>query len=278
VADQTTPSGVQLVAASSQATSGKGNHVSAATRFDFSDKVIVITGGGTGIGKGIGDAFVRAGGTVVVTGRRTEPLEAFCAEHPGRSSWIQMDVGLDADRRRTIETVVERHGQLDVLVNNAYAFHGKPFGALSFEEIETMYAICLVAPTALLRLALPHLIAARGSVINISSIAGRYVQYPPENLAVYAAAKAGLNQLTRALGSELGPHGVRVNSVAPGVTRTEATPDNPEIVKALMQVTPMGRMGEPIDIANVVLFLASDAAGWVTGQLIDASGGCGIAG
>jgi NAD(P)-dependent dehydrogenase (short-subunit alcohol dehydrogenase family) len=246
--------------------------------FDFSSRVVFITGGGTGIGKGLGDAFAAAGATVVVGGRRREPLEAFCAAHPDRSGFVQMDVGVDADRRRTIDEVIKRHGRLDVLVNNAIAFHGKPFEILKLREIEAMYNILLIASTALTQIALPHLIDTKGSVINISSVVGRYVPYPPSYTSVYAAAKAGVNQLTRALASELGAKGVRLNAIAPGVTRTEAADGNEELASRLAEITPMGRIGEPGDIAGLALYLASDAGRWVTGQVIDASGGWGLTG
>ena len=246
--------------------------------FDFSGKVILITGGGTGIGEGMGDAFAEAGGTVVVTGRRPEPLERFCARHPGRSSFVQMDVGIEADRRRTIDAVIERHGRLDVLINNAIAFTAAPFEDLTLEQIEAMYRVLLIAPTVLTQMALPHLEKTGGSVINISSGGGRYIPYPSWHLPVYAGAKAGLNQLTRALASELGPKGVRLNAIAPGVTRSEAGDYDEETAKTFAAGTPMGRIGEPSDIAGLALYLASDAAGWVTGQVVDAAGGWGLTG
>src|SRR5262245_9195883 len=162
--------------------------------YDFSEKTIFVTGGGTGIGKAIGDAFAAAGATVVVAGRRREPLEAFCMQHPGRASFVQMDVGVEKDRQRAIATTIARHGRLDVLVNNAIALSAKPFNELSLEQIEAMYNVLLIAPTALTQIALPHLTRTHGSVINVSSINARYIFHPPQGLAVYSAAKAGLNQ------------------------------------------------------------------------------------
>src|SRR5262249_38969485 len=156
-------------------------------------------------------------------------------------------------------------------------YFANAFTDLSLEQVETMYRILLVAPTALTQVALPHLIRTGGSVINISSVGARYVPYPARGLTVYSAAKAGLNQVTRTLASEVAPQGVRVNAIAPGPTRTEAHYFDEVALKPIASI-PMGRLGEPVEIAAVALFLASDNANWVTGQVIDAAGGWGITG
>ena len=246
--------------------------------FDFSGRVILIIGGGVGIGAGMGKAFYAAGGTVVVTGRRAQPLEAFCTAHPGRSSFVQMDVSIDADRRRTIDEVIARHGRLDVLINNALSYFGGPFEAQTLEQFEALYNVLLLAPTALIQTALPHLVKTRGSVINTSSTAGKYIPFPAWFMSVYSAAKAGNSHLTRALASELGPQGVRLNAIAPGLTRSENNNPDEATEKMFAEVTPMQRMGEAEDVAKLALFLASDAASWVTGQVVDASGGWGVSG
>jgi NAD(P)-dependent dehydrogenase (short-subunit alcohol dehydrogenase family) len=246
-------------------------------QFDFTGQTVLVTGGGTGIGAGIAETFARANANVVISGRRREPLDAVASRFPDRISTVQMDLGKDEDRRHALSTLIERHGRLDVLVNNAANRVRAPFEKQSAEDIAGTYDIDLLAPTYLIQLALPELKKTKGSIINISSVVGRAVPYPPSGFVAYSAAKAGLNQLTRALASELGPHGVRLNAVAPGYTASEATDRgalrNPAMRQAAVEATPLGRLGQPEDIAAVVAFLASDAGSWVTGQIIDASGG-----
>lgn len=252
--------------------------MAASATFDFAGKVILITGGGTGIGRGIAEAFAGAGAMAVVTGRRAEPLQSFCGAFPGRSDHIQMDVGIDEQRRRTIDDVIERHGRLDVLINNALAFAGGPLEAIPIEKAERMYRVLVLGTIGMTQAALPHLVASRGSVLNISSVVGRFVPNPPDSGAIYASAKAAVNQFSRTLAVELAPRGVRVNAIAPGVVATEASQDNQKLADMIAQMTPMGRMGRTSDISSVALFLSSDAAGWVTGQVVDAAGGWGITG
>jgi 3-oxoacyl-[acyl-carrier protein] reductase len=176
-----------------------------------------------------------------------------------------------------LDAVLERHGRLDVLINNAVACTQGSFEDRTADEIAAMYGIILQASTMLIHLALPSLKSTKGCVINISSVSGRAVPFPPMGLSVYSAAKAGVNQLTRALASELGIFGIRVNAIAPGPTAGEpseiASHDNPSVLQPFIDATPLGRYGQPADIAALAMFLASDAGGWVSGQVIDASGG-----
>jgi len=242
-------------------------------------KVAFVTGGGTGIGRGIAEAYHRAGAIVIVGGRRKEPLEDFVEKCGERADFVQVDVGNEEYRNLAIDTVIERHGQLDILVNNALAVYDRPFGEMTDKQVEITYRILLHAPTRMTQIALPHLEMSRqGCVINISSVAARYIDYSATGLAVYAAAKAGVNQLTRTLAAELGPSGIRVNAIAPGPTKVASQAENQAAVDAAVAQTPLGRMGEPDDVAEVALFLASQKARWVTGQIIDASGGWGLTG
>jgi NAD(P)-dependent dehydrogenase (short-subunit alcohol dehydrogenase family) len=243
-------------------------------RYDFTGDVVLITGGGTGIGRGIAESFARAGAKVVVSGRRIEPLQSFCSQYPDQADFVRLDVGVEAERQAAVQQVVARHGRLDVLINNALSYTGAPLDVLTAEEIESMYRVLLQGTVMMTRAALPHLVASRGSVLNTSSVAGRFVE--PLTGAVYGSAKAGVNQFTRILAAELAAKGVRVNAIAPGATATEAMVPGQE--QLFIDMTPMGRLGVPADIAAVALFLSSDAGGWVTGQVIDVAGGLGISG
>ncbi len=245
-------------------------------------KVALITGAGTGIGKGIALMFAEHGAKVVIAARREDKLRETCALAPGSISPVAMDLCSPDQRAAAIETTLYRHGRLDVLVSNAGAQLWKTFDDTSDDEIETIYSTNLTATTRLIKQALPSLEAAGGNIVIISSTAARYTLSPSQKLAVYSASKAGLNQLARTLAPELGPKGVRINVVAPGLTRGEYADANLEQDEATLawirSVTPLGRAGEPADVARAVTFLASDMASWITGQVLDASGGWQIAG
>ena len=244
-------------------------------------KVAFITGAGTGIGRGIATLFAEEGAKVVIAARREEPLRDVAALAPDRISYVRMDLTNKAEREAALASVIERHGRLDVLVNNAAYQLWRSFAETSEQEIADLYFTNVTSTALLIKAALPLLEKSKGSIVNISSTAGRYVSTPSDLLSVYGASKAALNHLTRALAPELGPLGIRINAVAPGVTAgeyamqsIEATPGHKE---ALVQRTALGRIGRPEDIAQTVLFLASDQAEWVTGQVIDAAGGWQIA-
>jgi NAD(P)-dependent dehydrogenase (short-subunit alcohol dehydrogenase family) len=245
-------------------------------------KVALITGAGTGIGQGTAELFAREGARVVIAARREAKLRETAALAPDRISWVRMDLTDREDRIRAIDTVAERHGRLDVLVNNAGSQIVKPFAEQSEEEIAEVFVTNLISTAQLISRALPLLRESRGNVVNVSSTAGRYTQVPSSGITMYSATRGGMNQMTRSLATELGPLGVRINAVAPGLTMAEVSSQtllaDPEARGALEAMTPLGRIGQPADIAKAILYLASDDAEWITGQILDSSGGWWIAG
>lgn len=242
-------------------------------------KVALITGAGTGIGKGAALMFAEEGAQVVIAARREGPLREVCALAPDRISYVQMDLTSHEDRAAALQAVIDRHGRLDVLVSNAGAQLWKSFAETTDEEIEAIFHTNLASTTRFFKQALPHLEASKGNIVVVSSTASHYTVVPSQKLSVYGASKAGLNQLTRTLAPELGPLGIRINAVAPGLTRGEYSGESLDLETDqatqdwIASVTALGRMGEPRDIAQTITFLASDRAAWVTGQVIDASGG-----
>jgi NAD(P)-dependent dehydrogenase (short-subunit alcohol dehydrogenase family) len=239
----------------------------------FEGKVVLVTGGGTGIGRAIVEAFLAEGARVAITGRRREPLDALAKGREKQVLAVQGDVSVGADRERVIATTVRELGRLDVLVNNAAIFVGGPLAETKDEDAARALEVNVLAPFALTRVALPHLLKSKGSVVNISSGAATSVN---AGMSIYSATKAALDHITRLLAAELGPQGIRVNTVSPGVTVTDMAAGllaDDALRTAFVARTPLGRVGQPQDIAPVVVFLASPEAGWVTGQTVAASGG-----
>jgi meso-butanediol dehydrogenase/(S,S)-butanediol dehydrogenase/diacetyl reductase len=242
----------------------------------FDGKIALITGGGTGIGKATAARIASRGGYVVVAGRRQGPLQETAAAVPERISYVQLDVADRSAQDRALATVIERHGQLDILINNAGTTTTGLFADHTIAEIDANITVNLTSAAVLISKALPHLIKTKGTIVNVSSAAAGYTGMPPGRLAVYAAAKAGLNHLTRVLATEFGAYGIRVNAVAPGLTDTEIAASafaDQSIIDYCVGITPLGRVGQPEDVAKVICFCASEEAAWVTGQVIDASGG-----
>jgi 3-oxoacyl-[acyl-carrier protein] reductase len=241
-------------------------------------KVALITGAGTGIGKGTALLFAREGAKVVIAARREGPLRETCALAPESISYVRMDLNDADERANALKAAVDRHGKLDILVSNAGSQLWRSFEDTSDEEIEDIYQTNLASTVRFVKQAVSYLEASKGNIVIVSSTAGRYTLSPSQWLSVYGASKAGLNQFARAVAPELGPKGIRINVVAPGLTRGEYADgsrsfDDEDTKAWVRSVTPLGRMGEPEDIAKVIAFMASDQASWVTGQVLDASGG-----
>lgn len=240
---------------------------------NFENKVALVTGGGTGIGKATAAAFIADGAKVVITGRRQAVLETAVQELGPQAHFIAADVCEAGEPARIVEETIAKLGRLDVLVNNAGTGTMGPLSETSDDDIESTYRINVFAPLALVREAIPHLADSKGSIVNISSVTARGTL---PGVVAYASSKAAGEHAVRLLAAELGPMGIRVNAVAPGFTDTEAlayVKSNEEMMGMIIAQTPMGRLGKPEDIANAVLMLADDRAGWVTGQSVQAGGG-----
>ena len=246
----------------------------------FDNKVVIITGGSSGIGRAAALSFARQGAKVIITGRRPAVLEQTVAEHPNVVSLVA-DVARPEDAARTIAKAVDTWGRLDVLVNNAGAGALLPLSDATAERITNIFAVNVVGPSLLAASALLHLAAAKGTIINVSSTFGHK---PGAGLSHYAASKAALEHLTRCWALELAPQGVRVNAVAAGPTDSGAltgmmglSPEHAAVIEeAEREQIPVKRRGRPDDVARWIIHLADPASEWVTGQVIAVDGGLGL--
>jgi len=251
--------------------------------FDFSGKVVLITGASRGIGEAVANAFCELGAFVVLTSRKQEALDKVCEglkDKAGKACAIACHVGKEEDRKKLVDDVIQRFGKIDVLINNAAT--NPIFGpALNADESawDKIFEVNLKGPFFLSKLVAGKMAEKGGGVIvNIASVAGIK---PMMGLGVYSISKAGLLMLTKVLAAELGDKGIRVNAVAPGVIKTrfsEALWKNDFIRKVVEQSSALGRIGEPEDVVGAVVFLASPAAKYITAQMIVVDGGTGLKG
>lgn len=241
----------------------------------MSGRIVLVTGGSRGLGAGIVEGFLAAGDTVVTCSRSaTDRTDAWAADPSlaGRFHFEAVDI-VDAEAAAAfVGRVVERHGRIDVLVNNAGVARDGVIGLVTERDIDDVLDLNLRATFVMTRLVVRRmLLAGWGRIVNISSVVG-VSGY--RGLSIYSATKAGLDGFSRSLARELGGRGITVNSVAPGYLRTEMSHGlTEEQLGQIARRTPAGRLGEPSDIAALVQFLASDAAGFITGQTIVADGG-----
>jgi NAD(P)-dependent dehydrogenase (short-subunit alcohol dehydrogenase family) len=241
-------------------------------------RVVVVTGSGTGIGAAVARLLCRRGHAVVLVGRRLEPLRALAEEldaggGPGALA-VSADLGVRDGPEQVVRATEERFGRLDVVVNNAAAFRLKPFGEFALDDFDEHVAVNVRAPYFLVHHALPLLRRSPApAVVNISSAAA--VMYRPTQ-SVYGLTKAALEHLTKQLAAELAPDRIRVNCVRPGPTATpihQAVEDPQARIAALARMVPLGRVGEPEEVALWVVRLADPEAAWVTGTVISVDGG-----
>lgn len=246
-----------------------------ADRFRLDGQVAVVTGAAAGIGRAIALTFATAGSAVVVTDIKHEGAEAVAETirmHGGEAIGMACDVTKEEHLEATVMAALKAFGKLTLLVNNAGGGGPKPFD-MPMSDFEWAYQLNVFSLFRLTQLAAPHMQkAGGGAVLNISSMAGENTN---RRMASYASSKAAVNHLTRNIAFDLGPMGIRVNCIAPGAIKTDAlaTVLTPEIEKAMLKQTPLGRLGQADDIANAALFLCSPAASWVSGQVLTVSGG-----
>lgn len=243
-------------------------------------KRVLVTGASSGIGRATAERFLEAGAEVALVGRRKEALlevAAAAAQGPGRAHVLVADLTDDRQCEQCLEQAVAIMGGLDVLVNAAGILRSGSLETTSLEMWDEMMRINLRSIFYLMKLAVPHLEKTRGAIVNVSSVTG--LRSFPGVLA-YCVSKAALDQLTRCAALELAPKGIRVNAVNPGVVRTNlhrAGGMSPEEYAAFLERSrtthPLGRVGEPREVAELIYFLASDRASWITGATVSIDGG-----
>lgn len=243
-------------------------------------KVALVTGASKGIGAGIAKGLASAGAAVVVNYATDRPgADAVVSEITqagGRAISVQGDVSKAVDVARMFAEANQAFGTLDVLVNNAGVYTPMPLEAMTEDEFHREFNTNVLGPLLVIRQSLKHFGPNGGSVINIGSGASRMC---PPGFSIYAASKGALDAITGVLAKELAPRRIRVNSINPGATLSEGTQaaglygDGSEFEKQLVTMTPLGRIGTPSDIAKIAVFFASHDSGWLTGEIILASGG-----
>jgi len=247
----------------------------------LSGKVALITGGGTGIGRACALLFAREGARVAVTGQRPEPLATVAREIQaagGQAYSVSCDVSKAEQVKKAIDAVVAHFGVLHVLVNNAGVLHVGSVEETSEEEWDRVIDVDLKGTFLVSRAALPALRkAGGGSIVNIGSVLGLVGM---KKRAAYTAAKGGVTLLTKAMALDHAQEKIRVNCICPAIVETELVqrilaraPDVPAARRMREEQLPVGRLGQPEDVAALALFLASEESSWLTGAAIPLDGG-----
>jgi 3-oxoacyl-[acyl-carrier protein] reductase len=243
---------------------------------DLSGKVAIVTGASRGIGRAIALELARRGAAVVVNYHTNEAaaleVVAQIEQAGGRALAVQADVSQSEEAKRLMDAALEAFGQVDILVNNAGVTRDTLLMRMSEEDWDVVLDTNLKGAFNCIKAAARTMVRRRfGRIINITSVAGLAGNVGQAN---YCAAKAGLIGLTKAAAKELGPRNITVNAVAPGFVETDMTASLPQELKdTAIQMTPLGRAGQPEDIAKAVAFLASDEAAFITGQVLSVDGG-----
>ena len=243
--------------------------------FRLDGRVVIVTGASSGLGDRFARVLHAAGATLVVAARRADRLDALAAELPG-TTVVAADVAVDADCERLVATALETHGRLDVLVNNAGMGLAAPAESEDIDVFREHLAVNVTGAYLLAQLAGRHFLANGGGVIvNIASVLG-LVSAGQIPFTSYGTSKGAMVQLTRELAGQWARRGIRVNALAPGWFESEMTAEMFEDESSanwIRRKSPMGRAGHPNELDGALLFLASDASSYVTGQVLAVDGG-----
>jgi len=235
------------------------------------DKVVLITGASGGMGRAIAQKFAEAEAKVALNDivQAEEALKVLSQEFGGK--YFLADVSKFEEVEKMVQDIQKEFGRLDVLVNNAGITQDRTLAKMTKEEWQRVIDIDLTGVFNCSKASLPLLIANQGKIVNISSLVGQRGNFGQTN---YAAAKAGIIGFTKALTREVGRFGVTVNAIAPGFIETRLTENlPPELKETIKKFTPLGRFGKPEEVANLVVFLASEEANFITGAVINIDGG-----
>ena len=241
---------------------------------DFAGRVVLITGAGRGLGRATAERFLERGAQVAVNVRTTERAETLAFELGRNSHPAPGDIRSAAAVRALVADIIQRFGRLDILVNNAAIASATRIEQLTEDEWRATIDTNLTAAFLCIQAVVPAMKSqSHGRIINVSSLAGRSVS--TLGGADYTASKAGMLGLTRAAAKELGAHGITVNAVCPGLFDTELTHANAtrERLDTVSQNFPIARLGKPEEVSDLICFLASESAGYITGASFDINGG-----
>ena len=241
----------------------------------LTNKVAIITGGTRGIGYAIAKKFLDNNAKVVILGSKEETVTKALEQLKSENELYDVtgfypNLTNEDSVREMFEKVVEQYGKVDILVNNAGVSSRTPLKEHTLEEFDKVCDINIKSAFVCSKVAVDYLTKTKGVILNTSSMVSKYGQ--PSGV-MYPSSKFAINGMTLSLARELAPLGIRVNAVAPGVTKTDMVASLPEeMIKPLIATIPLGRIGEPEDIANAFLFLASDMASYITGQVLGVDG------
>ena len=243
---------------------------------DLNNKTALITGASRGIGGATARALARAGAQVMIGYLVEQPSAELLAqrirEAGGEADTLAADLSQRSEAEMLVTQTVDRFGHLDILVNNAGIWDRSPTEEMTDDEWSKMLSVNLTGPFHVTRAAIPHLKSTRGVIVNVSSTAG---QRGEAFHAHYAATKGALQSWTKSLAVELSADGIRVNAVAPGWVETDMTREtlSSDRVEEILRAIPLGRPGQPEEIAAAIAFLASDAASYIQGEVLNVNGG-----